>query len=103
MGCPPMTSSAQRSRRTYSAKTGGPHLMAMDFDRMVVGIASQLFWLFWTMGDGKVRSHAPDCFARRVDGSAVVVDCRPVDRRPPRDVVDLRLRRGATGRFGIRP
>ena len=31
-------------------------------------------------------SHAPDFFARRADGSAVVVDCRPVERRKPRDV-----------------
>jgi hypothetical protein len=71
-------------------------LIAMDFDQAVVGIASQPFWLFW-VADGKVRSHAPDYFARRVDGSAVVVDCRPVERRPPRDVAALRLRGGHAG------
>ena len=62
------------------------HVMALDFDPTVVGIASQPFWLFWTRVEGRVRSHAPDYFARRVDGTAVVVDCRPVERRPPRDV-----------------
>ena len=40
---------------------------------------------------GRVRqagrvSHAPDYFARRADGSAVVVDCRPAERRKPRDL-----------------
>jgi hypothetical protein len=32
------------------------------------------------------RRPAPDFFARRSDRSAVVVDCRPVERRRPRDV-----------------
>ena len=35
---------------------------------------------------GKPDSHGPDFFARRSDGSAVVVDCRPVERRRPRVV-----------------
>jgi len=35
---------------------------------------------------GKPDSHVPDFFARRSDGSAVVVDCRPVERRRPRDI-----------------
>jgi hypothetical protein len=29
---------------------------------------------------------APDFFARRSDGSAVVIDCRPVERRTPWDM-----------------
>jgi hypothetical protein len=63
------------------------HLMLLDYDPDVVGIASQPFWLFWTTAEGKARSHAPDYFARRTDGSAVVIDCRPLDRIKPRDVV----------------
>lgn len=63
------------------------HLMLLDFDSAVVGIASQPFWLFWVTAEGKARSHAPDYFARRRDGSGVVVDCRPVGLRKPRDVV----------------
>jgi hypothetical protein len=80
----------------WSATTGGhvgfeswlerDHLLNLDFDPTVVGIASQPFWLHWIDAAGKPDSHAPDFFARRSDGSAVVVDCRPVERRRPRDV-----------------
>lgn len=63
------------------------HLMLLDFDPGVVGIASQPFWLYWTTAEGKARSHAPDYFTRRADGSAVVIDCRPDDRIKPRDEV----------------
>jgi hypothetical protein len=52
----------------------------------VTGIASQPFWLHWTGDAGGRVSHAPDYFARRADGSAVVVDCRPAERRKPRDI-----------------
>jgi len=62
------------------------HVMALDFDPAVTAIASQPFWLHWTSGGGKQVSHAPDYIARRADGSAVVVDCRPADRRKPADV-----------------
>ncbi|SOD88001.1 TnsA-like heteromeric transposase endonuclease subunit [Streptomyces sp. Ag109_G2-15] len=62
------------------------HAIAMDFDPRVTGFASQPFWLFWTSAEGVRLSHAPDYFARRADGSAVVVDCRPEGRRNPRDL-----------------
>ena len=72
----------------WSATTGGhvgfeswmerDHVMALDFDPTVVGIASQPFWLSWRDDAGKLISHAPDFFARRADGTSVVVDCRPV-------------------------
>ena len=61
-------------------------VLHLDFDRSVVGIASQPFWLHWTAAVDTTVTHAPDFFARRRDGSAVVVDCRPVERRRPRDV-----------------
>lgn len=61
------------------------HLMLLDYDADVVGVASQPFWLFWATAEGTARSHAPDFFARRVNGSAVVIDCRPDDRIKPRD------------------
>ena len=61
-------------------------VLHLDFDPSVVGIASQPFWLHWTAEAGTTVTHAPDFFARRRDGSAVVVDCRPVERRKPRDV-----------------
>lgn len=61
-------------------------LMWLDFDPEVVALASQPFWLFWS-SKGQARSHAPDYFARRRDGSALVVDCRPDERVKPRDAV----------------
>jgi hypothetical protein len=62
------------------------HAISMDFDPSVTEFASQRFWLFWTSTEGVRLSHAPDYFARRADGSAVVVDCRPEGRRKPRDL-----------------
>ncbi|MFF6772883.1 TnsA-like heteromeric transposase endonuclease subunit [Streptomyces sp. NPDC012637] len=62
------------------------HAISMDFDPCVAGFSSQPFWLFWTSAEGGRLSHAPDYFARRADGSAVVVDCRPEGRRKPRDL-----------------
>ena len=61
------------------------HLMLMDFDPAVVAVASQPFWLRWIDEDDRARRHAPDFFARRHDGSAVVVDVRPDGRIPERD------------------
>lgn len=55
------------------------HVRALDFDREVVGIASQPFWLRWDGERGR-RRHAPDYFARRVDGIGVVIDVRADDR-----------------------
>ena len=62
------------------------HVMALDFDQAVVGIASQPFWLRWFDDAGARVSHAPDFFARRRDGTGLVVDCRPAERRPSRDL-----------------
>jgi hypothetical protein len=61
------------------------HLMLMDFDPEVVAVSSQPFWLWWRDGRDRSRRHAPDFFARRADGTAVVVDVRPDDRVPARD------------------
>jgi hypothetical protein len=97
--------------RWWSATDGGhvgyeswlerDHVMLLDFDPTVVGIASQPFWLSWTAADGRSRSHVPDYFARRVDGSAVAVDCRPVERRDrPRDVAAFEATRRACAEVG---
>jgi hypothetical protein len=72
----------------------------LDFDPAVSGIASQPFWLFWTAEDGRGRSHAPDYFARRRDGSALVVDCRPVNRRKARDLAAFEATRRACEAVG---
>ena len=70
----------------------------------MTGIASQPFWLSWTGPDGKDVAHAPDFFVRRADGSAVVVDCRPAERRPARDLAKFEATRRAgvrAGRLGV--
>jgi len=61
------------------------HLMLMDFDPGVRAVSSQPFWLRWRDGEDRSRRHAPDFFARRDDGTGVVVDVRPDDRIPARD------------------
>jgi hypothetical protein len=85
---------AYRGQRSYpgwwwSSTTGGHvvfeswlerhHIMEFDRRRDVTGISGQPFALVWTDG-AKRRSHVPDLFVRHRDGSATVVDCRPVDR-----------------------
>jgi len=76
------------------------HVMAMDFDPDITGIASQPFWLHWRDEDGRARRHAPDFFARRADGSGLVVDVRPDDRIPARDAEVFRMTAMACGQAG---
>ncbi|MFE9783111.1 TnsA-like heteromeric transposase endonuclease subunit [Streptomyces sp. NPDC005775] len=61
------------------------HLMLLDFDPLVTGMASQPFRLSWTGPDGKRARHTPDFFVRRADGTGLVVDVRPDDRIGPDD------------------
>jgi hypothetical protein len=65
-------------------------------------VASQPFWLFWPAGEDKVRSHVPDYFARLADGSALVVDCRPVERIKPKDMAAFEATRTACEHVGWR-
>jgi hypothetical protein len=60
------------------------HVMMLDFDRDVVGVAAQPFRLHWLDGR-RERSHVPDFFARRMDGTGVVIDVRADDRIAPVD------------------
>jgi hypothetical protein len=53
-------------------------VMAMDFDPGIGAFALQPFRLAWVDGSGD-RWHVPDFFARRADGTRIVVDCRPLD------------------------
>jgi len=54
--------------------------MALDADPEVAGVAAQPMWLRWTAESGRLVRHAPDYFARRADGTAVVIDVRPDQR-----------------------
>ncbi len=76
------------------------HVMVMDFDPAIVGIASQPFWLHWLDEDGRARRHAPDFFARRADGGGLVVDVRPDDRIPAQDAEVFRMTAMACGQAG---
>ena len=75
------------------------HVMLMDFDPAVVAVASQPFWLSWHDGRRR-RRHAPDFFARRADGTGVVVDVRPDDRIPARDAEVFAVTARACARVG---
>jgi hypothetical protein len=76
------------------------HLMLMDFDREVVAVSSQPFWLRWRDEDGRGRRHAPDFFARRADGTGVVVDVRPDDRIEAKDAAVFALTGAACAAAG---
>ena len=51
-------------------------LMALDADPGVEAVASQPMRLHWVSESGKARRHAPDFFARRADGTGVLIDVR---------------------------
>lgn len=59
-------------------------VLLLDFDRSVIGLSSQPFWLTLDCGDGP-RRHVPDYFARLADGSGLVIDVRPDERVKPAD------------------
>lgn len=61
------------------------HAMLLDFDPEVTAFAAQPFWLLFRGESGAARSHAPDFFARRRDGTGLVVDCRPDEHIDPED------------------
>ncbi|MFH8562518.1 TnsA-like heteromeric transposase endonuclease subunit [Streptomyces sp. NPDC017988] len=63
-------------------------------------ISSQPFWLFWSAANGRPVSHAPDYFARRDDGTTVVLDCRPADHRGPRDRTKFEATEAACAEVG---
>jgi hypothetical protein len=60
-------------------------LMALDADPEVVGVAAQPMWLHWATESGRAVRHAPDYFARRADGTGVVIDVRPDERTGEQD------------------
>ncbi|WP_082934705.1 TnsA-like heteromeric transposase endonuclease subunit [Mycolicibacterium mucogenicum] len=65
----------------YESWVERDQLMALDANPETVGVASQPFRLRWPDG----RHHVPDYYARRSDGTVVIVDVRPDDRIPESD------------------
>lgn len=88
--CPPLRPfSSRKGRRTapgwwWSATTGGLvhygsgamrlHLMLLDRDPRVQGLASRPLELRWRV-PGAVRTHAPQLMLRLADGQGVLADC----------------------------
>jgi hypothetical protein len=77
-------SSSSSRHVAYKSWLERDEAMVLDFDPIVVEFAAQPFWMFWPE-DGRVRSHAPDFFARTTDGAGLVIDCRPAARVKARD------------------
>lgn len=69
-------SSTVRAHVGFESLLEREFLMTADYDRNVVGIASQPFALLWPKGTKGARGHVPDYFLRLSDGSARVVDVR---------------------------
>jgi hypothetical protein len=69
--------------------------MALDADPEVVRVAAQPMWLRWTAESGRSVRHAPDYFARRADGTGVVIDVRADERIGEQDAAVF----AATGRL----
>ena len=78
----------------YWAATTGGHvwfeslyervaLMQLDRDPQVAAISSQPMWIYWS---GTARRHAPDFFVRFRDGSAAVMDVKPLALIEPDDI-----------------
>jgi hypothetical protein len=59
--------------------------MMLDFDPAVVAFSSQPFQLVVGSPGARAVRHVPDFFARRDDGTGVVIDVRPDDRIGPKD------------------
>ena len=60
------------------------HAMLLDFDPAVSGFSSQPFCLCWHDGT-RSRRHPPDYFARRADGTGMVLDVRADERVEVKD------------------
>jgi hypothetical protein len=70
----------------YESWVERDRLMVLDADPDVVAVAAQPMWLHWVDGEtGRAVRHAPDFFARRADGTGMVIDVRPDDRIKDRD------------------
>lgn len=61
---------------SYESRFEMSHLMLLDRDPTVTAICSQPFRVHWRDLGGQARTHVPDFFVRRHDGSADVIDVK---------------------------
>ena len=76
-------SSSTRSHVVYESWLERHQLLELDRRPGVCGISGQPFSLSW-IGELRRERHVPDFFVRSVDGSVMVLDCRPVGRADAR-------------------
>ncbi|MEV4916519.1 TnsA-like heteromeric transposase endonuclease subunit [Streptomyces tirandamycinicus] len=92
-------SATMRRHVGYESWLERDHLKLLDFDRQIVGIASQPFRISWVQ-DGTVRHHTPDYFARRANGTGVVIDVRADDRIGDKDAAAFAATETACSQVG---
>ncbi|WP_427019132.1 TnsA-like heteromeric transposase endonuclease subunit (plasmid) [Pseudarthrobacter sp. P1] len=73
-------SSTTRSHVGFESLLEREFLMSADYDRDLVGVASQPFAFLWPRGTEGGRWHVPDFFVRLRDGGGRVVDVKHPDR-----------------------
>lgn len=72
-------------------------LATLDRTRDAVAVSSQPMWIHWRCPK---RSHAPDYFVRRADGSGLLVDVKPAERVKPDDQAKFGLTRRLAAALG---
>lgn len=72
-------------------------LAALDRTGDAVAVSSQPMWVHWR---SPKRSHAPDYFVRRADGSGLLVDVRPRELIKPEDQAKFELTRRLAAALG---
>ena len=72
-------------------------LAMLDRTGDVAGVSSQPMWIRWR---SPKRSHAPDYFVRRADGSGLLVDVRPKELIKAEDEVKFELTRRLAAALG---
>lgn len=71
--------SRSHSRVNHESLFEKTALRVLDFRGDIAKVSSNPFWLLWAKDSGPKR-HAPDFFARRTNGSVLVVDVKPEHR-----------------------
>lgn len=74
-------------------------LTSVDRTGDAVGVSSQPMWIRWR---SPKRSHAPDYFVRRSDGTALLADVRPAELIKPEDSTKFELTRRLAAALGGR-
>ncbi len=73
-------SSTVRSHVRFESLLERDFLLSADYDRDVVGVASQPFAFLWPRETEGSRGHVPDFFVRLRDGTGQVIDVKPAGR-----------------------